>query len=181
MDVAQGLNDGINEFAMNVIPTAGNINLGTTTHVISRSGLARLASMYRSVLEAMAADAEGDASVACLPEGSWGRAAGEVVEWSGGSTLELFEARALSAPGSAAVVFGGERVTFGELEERANRLARHLRGLGVDAGAVVGVCLDRGPGVLVAMLAAWKTGAAYVPVDRGCRVNAARTCSPTRA
>ncbi|WP_051927162.1 AMP-binding protein, partial [Streptomyces durhamensis] len=56
---------------------------------------------------------------------------------------------------------------FGELEERANRLARHLRGLGVDAGSVVGVCLDRGPGVLVAMLAAWKAGAAYVPVDPG--------------
>ncbi|KJY40590.1 hypothetical protein VR41_14845, partial [Streptomyces sp. NRRL B-1568] len=77
----------------------------------------------------------------------------------------MFESQAASDPELVAVVSSGERLSYGELEGRSNQLARHLLGLGVGAGSVVGVCLERSPEVLVAMLASWKVGAAYVPVD----------------
>ncbi|WP_343069732.1 amino acid adenylation domain-containing protein [Streptomyces olivoverticillatus] len=156
---------GGTDFALSVVAANGTIGLATSTDVIERADLGRLASMYRSVLEAMAADFDGDASVACLPEGARVGLAGEVVEWPGGSALEMFESQAASSPELVAVVSGDEQLSYGELEGRSNQLARHLLGLGVGAGSVVGVCLERSPAVLVAMLASWKVGAAYVPVD----------------
>lgn len=56
-------------------------------------------------------------------------------------------------------------LTYRELNERANRLARHLRSLGAGAGRVVAVCLERGPDQITALLAALKAGAAYLPLD----------------
>ncbi|WP_246470494.1 condensation domain-containing protein, partial [Streptomyces olivoverticillatus] len=62
--------NGGNEFALSAVAAAGAIHLGTSTDALGQDGLAALASMYRLVLEAMAADFDGDASAACLPEGA---------------------------------------------------------------------------------------------------------------
>ncbi|MDU8458405.1 non-ribosomal peptide synthetase [Pseudomonas syringae group sp. J254-4] len=78
---------------------------------------------------------------------------------------ELIEAQAASRPDSPAVIQGGNVLTYAQLNERANRLAHHLIGLGVTADERVALCLHRGPQRLVAMLAVLKAGAAYVPVD----------------
>ncbi|MFD6189253.1 MULTISPECIES: non-ribosomal peptide synthetase [unclassified Streptomyces] len=78
---------------------------------------------------------------------------------------ELFERQAHRAPEAVAVVCGEERLTYRELNQRANRLARHLRSLGVGAETVVGVCLERGPDLIPALLAVLKAGGAYVPLD----------------
>ena len=59
----------------------------------------------------------------------------------------------------------GETVSYRELNERANRLAHHLRGHGAGPGTRVGVCMERGVHQVIAIYAAVKTGAAYVPVD----------------
>ncbi|MGN9763530.1 AMP-binding protein, partial [Streptomyces sp. SD31] len=132
--------------------------------MISRENLRRLGSMYRRVLEAMAADPEGDAGGVVLPEGELAFAE-DVTAWGSGHALELFAGQAASRADEVAVVCGEARLTYRELEEGSNRLAQHLRSVGVVPGGVVGLALHRTPDVLVGMLAVWKAGAAYVPID----------------
>ncbi|HXO30493.1 MAG TPA: amino acid adenylation domain-containing protein, partial [Thermoanaerobaculia bacterium] len=78
---------------------------------------------------------------------------------------ELFEWQAARQPAAAAVSGQGRTLTYGELEARANRLARHLRRLGVGAETRVGLCVDRSPEMVVALLGILKAGGAYVPLD----------------
>jgi amino acid adenylation domain-containing protein len=78
---------------------------------------------------------------------------------------ELVEAHAARSPGALAVEQGGERVSYRELNARANRLARHLRGLGVGPDRLVAICAERSVELVVAMLAIVKAGGAYVPID----------------
>jgi amino acid adenylation domain-containing protein len=78
---------------------------------------------------------------------------------------QLFEAQADHDPGSIALVFESENLSYGDLDVRANRLAHRLRASGVGPGALVGVCLERSPEMVVALLAVLKAGGAYVPLD----------------
>ncbi|MFL5355871.1 amino acid adenylation domain-containing protein [Archangium sp.] len=77
----------------------------------------------------------------------------------------LFEAQAARTPQAPAVAFGGETLTYAALDQRANRLAHHLRSLGVGPETRVGLCLERSLEVPVAMLAILKAGGAFVPLD----------------
>ncbi|NKF30217.1 amino acid adenylation domain-containing protein [Pseudomonas sp. BGM005] len=77
----------------------------------------------------------------------------------------LFEAQVARTPEAVAVQAGTQRLTFRQLNQRANRLAHHLRGLGVTTDTRVAICLKRSPEMLVGLLAILKAGAAYVPVD----------------
>jgi amino acid adenylation domain-containing protein len=77
----------------------------------------------------------------------------------------LFERRAAETPAAAAVVSGGERVSYAELNARANQLAHHLRRRGVGAESRVGVLMRRGVGMVTALLGVLKAGGAYVPLD----------------
>ncbi|MFD5438059.1 condensation domain-containing protein, partial [Kitasatospora sp. NPDC127067] len=78
---------------------------------------------------------------------------------------ELFEAQAVRTPGAVAVSDAAGGVTYGELNERANRLAHLLVGGGVGPEDLVAVCLPRSVELVVALLAIGKTGAAYLPLD----------------
>jgi amino acid adenylation domain-containing protein len=78
---------------------------------------------------------------------------------------ELFEQEAVRDPAAVAVTFKGSQLSYGELNERANQLARRLRRGGVGANVLVGVCIERSPDLVIAMLAVWKAGGAYVPLD----------------
>jgi amino acid adenylation domain-containing protein len=78
---------------------------------------------------------------------------------------ELFEEQAALTPDRPAVQFEDEELTYRELNERSNQLAHALRAAGVGADSRVGLCVDRGTGVAVALLAILKAGGAYVPVS----------------
>jgi amino acid adenylation domain-containing protein len=78
---------------------------------------------------------------------------------------ERFEAQAARTPGAVAVVYEDRELTYGELNARANRLAHHLRGLGVGPDVRVGICIEREPELVVAVLGVLKSGGAYLPLD----------------
>ncbi len=78
---------------------------------------------------------------------------------------ELFEQQVARAPHAIAVSFGERHVSYQDLNERANKLARLLRRRGVGPDVLVGVGLERTPDMVVALLAVWKAGGAYVPLD----------------
>ncbi|WP_192250091.1 non-ribosomal peptide synthetase, partial [Mesorhizobium caraganae] len=78
---------------------------------------------------------------------------------------ELFEAQVRQAPEAAAVVHENERLSYGELNARANRLAHHLIALGVRPDQPVAICLERGLAMVVGVLAILKAGGAYLPLD----------------
>ncbi|MBZ4412595.1 LLM class flavin-dependent oxidoreductase [Myxococcus sp. XM-1-1-1] len=78
---------------------------------------------------------------------------------------ELFEARVRASPESIALVAGAERLSYRELDARANRLAHRLRALGIGPEARVGLCVPRSADMVVGMLGILKAGGAYVPMD----------------
>jgi amino acid adenylation domain-containing protein len=78
---------------------------------------------------------------------------------------ELFEEQAARTPERTAVQCGEQKLTYEELNRKANRVAHALSGMGVGAGSRVGLCLERGVAMLVAVLGIGKAGAAYVPLS----------------
>ncbi len=78
---------------------------------------------------------------------------------------ELIAVRARLAPHALALASGNQVLTYGELDAQADRLAHHLQSMGVGPEVVVGVCLERGPAMVVAALAILKAGGAYLPLD----------------
>lgn len=96
-----------------------------------------------------------------------------LIEWNDTATPyqahrcihELIEAQVDRTPDAIAVAFKDAQLTYRELNERANRLAHHLRAIGVGPEVLVPIYMDRGPDIVVAILGILKAGAAYVPVD----------------
>ncbi|MDC3982192.1 non-ribosomal peptide synthetase [Polyangium jinanense] len=78
---------------------------------------------------------------------------------------ELFEACVARSPDSIAVVFGSERLSYSELDGRANALAHHLRSLGVGPGDLVGLYVERSLEMVVGLLSILKAGGVYMPLD----------------
>jgi len=77
----------------------------------------------------------------------------------------FFEEQAAETPGAIALIFGEQRVTYRELNHRANQTAHYLQSLGVRPEMLVGICLERSIEMIVAILGILKAGGAYVPLD----------------
>jgi amino acid adenylation domain-containing protein len=78
---------------------------------------------------------------------------------------QLFETQVERSPDAVAVVFEDERVTYRELNVRANQLAHYLQKLGVGPEVMVGICVERSLEMVVGLLGILKAGGAYVPLD----------------
>ncbi|MEH2621947.1 amino acid adenylation domain-containing protein [Bradyrhizobium sp. AZCC 1719] len=96
-----------------------------------------------------------------------------LADWNGPAALypqdrclhELFAEQAARRPDAIAVVLEDQTLSYGELERRANRLAHHLRALGVGPDVVVGLCVERSLDMAVGVLGILKAGGAYLPLD----------------
>ncbi len=78
---------------------------------------------------------------------------------------DLFEAQAERTPDAVAVIFADQRLTYRELDRRANQLAHHLRAHGVGPDILVGLCVERSLEMMIGLLGILKAGGAYVPLD----------------
>ncbi|MFF4032645.1 amino acid adenylation domain-containing protein [Streptomyces sviceus] len=133
--------------------------------------ITRLFSRLVRVLESAAADAARPISAVDLLDPAERQRV--VEDWSSHpvafptdrGVAELVAERAARRPDATALIFGTQVLTYGELDTRANRLAHHLGSLGVTSGVPVGVCVERGTDLVIALLAVLKAGGAYVPLD----------------
>ncbi|MFG2892258.1 amino acid adenylation domain-containing protein [Streptomyces sp. NPDC048248] len=139
------------------------------TALFDHATVERMAGHFQHLLAAAATDPQRRLDALDLLSGSersdlerWShRPAPEVTS----SVPALLARRAAAVPGATALVTGPATATFAELDQRSNRLARHLRALGVGPESVVGVLLDRSVDLPAALLAVWRAGAAFVPLD----------------
>jgi amino acid adenylation domain-containing protein len=137
--------------------------------LFDRGTAARLAVRFSILLEAAVAAPQTplqDLPLLGLAERqqllAWGGVPGEP---SAATLHGRFEERARQAPGAIAAVCGGESLTYGELNRRADQVAWLLRGLGVGPEERVGLCAGRSLDLLVGLLGILKAGGAYVPLD----------------
>ncbi len=126
---------------------------------------------YENLVRAAVADPDGRVSM--LPVLAEAERQRILVEWNDTRqdyardtcVHQLFEAQVERTPNAVAVKFQTQQLTYRELNERANRLARHLTRLGVGPEDLVGLCLERSLDLVVAILGVLKAGGAYLPLD----------------
>ncbi|APR84357.1 Malonyl CoA-acyl carrier protein transacylase [Minicystis rosea] len=142
-----------------------------STDLFDPSTIERLTVHFRTLLEGIADDAARPlAQRSLLPSDERRRVLHTWNEtrapYPAGETIHgLFEAQVAKRPDAIAVVAGEARVTYRDLDSRANRLARHLQSLGVGPDTVVGLCLPRSAEMVVGLLGILEAGGAYVPLD----------------
>lgn len=137
--------------------------------VFDADTVARLATRYEVLLAGSIADPERSISelplMTSVERERMLRAGHTPTRVPDGCVHERFEAQVRRTPEALAIRFRDETLTYRELNGRANRLAHHLRSIGVRPATTVGVCLDHRPSLLVAILAILKAGGAYLPLD----------------
>lgn len=129
----------------------------------------QMARHYMRILEAVAANSNQPVGQIDILNSEdrrllevWNAQASTVPE----STLpRLFEEQVERTPDRAAARWGDQQLSYRDLNERSNQLAHYLRELGVGPETLVGVCLERGPDLLIALLGVLKAGGAYLPLD----------------
>ena len=140
------------------------------TDLFDIATIRRMARHFERLLEA--AVSNPDAKVSRLPLLSDAEREQILFEWndtraeyaSDGCIHELFERQAAATPEAVALVFKDERLSYRELNERANKLAHHLRKLGTSPETLVGIRLERSCEAIVAILGVLKAGGGYLPL-----------------
>lgn len=78
---------------------------------------------------------------------------------------QLFEEQVLKTPESIAIIDDRKKITYSQLNEKANKLARYLHDSGAKEGSLISICMERSTDILVALLAVQKAGCTYIPLD----------------
>jgi amino acid adenylation domain-containing protein len=140
------------------------------TDLFDAETIAALRCHFQTLLEGIVANP--DTPLSMLPLLTVGQQQRIIATWNATQTdypdcciHELFEERARQYPYNIAVQFEDQRFTYQELNQGSNQLAHYLKRLGVKTGMLVGICLERSPEAVAAMLAVLKVGGAYLPLD----------------
>ncbi len=137
----------------------------------AQATIQRMLGHWRTLLEGIVADAEQ--AISSVPMLTARERQQLIIDWNQTRTEypreacihHLFEERAEHTPDAPAVLWRDEVVSYSELNTRANRLAWHLKRLGVGPEVIVGLCLNRTPDMIVSLLATLKAGGAYMSLD----------------
>ncbi len=161
------------DLAFEWVERDGRLNLLVeyNTDLFDMATIERLSAHYRHLLEQVAQDAKQP--IADLQLLSETEREQTLLAWNHSAPLaqaadcvhRLVEAQAAAHPDACAVVFEDQSLSYRELNAQANRLAHHLRDLGVGPDVRVAVCIERSLELPVALLAVLKAGGAYVPLD----------------
>lgn len=131
----------------------------------------RLVGHFQTLLAGIVADP--DQPIANLPLLTPDERRQLLIDWNATATVypkdkslqQLFEEQVARTPDAEALVFEAQRLTYQELNARANQLAHHLQALGIGPEAPVGICLERSVDLVIGLLGILKAGGAYVPLD----------------
>ena len=161
------------ELTLEVIPVGGSLKCCFiyNANIFDRGTVERMAGHYRTLLEGVLA--EPDCKVATLPLLTSAESHQIQVEWNrtqadyprDKTIHQLFAAQAARTPSATAFYSESGNLTYGDLNRRSNQMAHYLRSVGVGPESLVGVCLERSPEAIVALLGILKADAAYVPLD----------------
>ena len=136
---------------------------------LDRAAIDRIAANYQVLLQSMTDDS---APIGDLPSISSQERQQVLFGWNNTqneasltSLHQMFEKQADKDSAAMAIACGTSELTYGELNQKANQLAHYLRIKGIVVGSLVGLCIERSPEMVIAVLAILKAGGAYVPLD----------------
>lgn len=146
-------------------------NIEYCSALFEASTMERLANHFQNLLQGIMHNP--DQRISALPLLSDAQRREMIFQWNGAHreyprnvfVLDLFEQHVRSNPDALAVVYEDQSLTYRELNERSNQLARHLRKRGVGAEVRVAICVERSLDMIVGVLGIMKAGGAYVPLD----------------
>jgi amino acid adenylation domain-containing protein len=157
-------------FYLSEVPDGLTGLLEYNSDLFDRGTIDRLAGHYSTLLEAVAGNPDVPLSSLSLLSADERRQM--LVDWNATTrdypektVVQLFEEQASRRPDAVAVAADTQTLTYGVLLARSNALAIELAARGLKAGGLVGVCVERSPNMMVALLAILKVGATYVPLD----------------
>jgi amino acid adenylation domain-containing protein len=148
-----------------------SLQIEYSTDLFDEARIVRMVGHYQTLLRAVAIDP--DQRLSDLPLLTEAERRQILEEWNRTGRdfprdkciHQLFETQAERTPEAVAVVCERQSLTYGELNARANRLAWHLRKLGVGPDSLVGICVERSLEMVIGLLGILKAGGAYVPLD----------------
>ena len=155
---------------VNETPTGLICSLEYNTDLFNKDTIERMLRHYETLLEGIVATPQEHVSTLPLLPAEERK---QLLDWTDTATAyprnegihELFEVQVEQSPNALAVVFKDEKLTYAELNSRANQLAHYLRKRGVGRGSLVGICMERSAAMLVGILGIVKAGGAYMPLD----------------
>ncbi|HEY3581866.1 MAG TPA: amino acid adenylation domain-containing protein, partial [Pyrinomonadaceae bacterium] len=161
------------DLALGIVETADGLTTDWQyrTELFEAATIERMAAHFETLLESIVADP--DARIADLSILTAGERRQLLVEWNETPqplhatplTHELFAEQAATHANAPALLFEEQTLTFDQINGRANQLAHHLLNCGIGKETTIGVMLERGPQSLVALLAVFKAGGCYLPLD----------------